>query len=610
MDRSSLRSIDPRSTVVALSFVTAALVTGCGPSETLDPNDPARGPGQLVGNGDPVSDGQFEGGNDPDPEARDVEFVEDVCDLECRSYCDGLSLENPVNRGVCSKLWGIGIDNEPVDRKQACRRLFVDMIGRFPTPGEVNDVCNLPTWGETVDNLLARDEFVFVNQRRWADEFLYNNRTVNFERAYDMDDLVGKAYRGLVAWDQFAQVASAHPVFVRRYDNGSDRVSALFKIFMGRPPYENERADLARLYTVWENDYWEHPYAGLMPDAYIAHRCLDEEGNATPESAGPCTSILFGINQVVIKPDGRRNPDGLTWSGYLSADEWELLQAPGRVITTDPALSQRFWEWTADQVAEQYLGYDLGTVAPEARRELVQYAIDHGGDIRALHYAVATSLPYLQSSRDGGWDEDDALPAFAYGPLKQIEVEPWLDSIKRFTGYQMAACDHRLPFPEDYLDEDLANGWTRAFVRMSKWTINQQNDGIVTDYRTLAQTLGGCPTNEVNSRFTTVSILNTAVQENFIARVCNAGNQPDVNGVPATMLLPEGMSSSAALTEDAALEIATRQSRLFLSRDLTSEERDLVLEAYGQCEPKPCDAEAFARPLCFALLSSAEMLFY
>jgi len=35
-----------------------------------------------------------------------------------------------------------------------------------------------------------------------------------------------------------------------------------------------------------------------------------------------------------------------------------------------------------------------------------------------------------------------------------------------------------------------------------------------------------------------------------------------------------------------------------------------VATAAGECAQSSCNAEAFARPLCFALLSSAEMVFY
>ena len=119
----------------------------------LDPANPARGPGQLVGNGEPITDGVFRGGEDLVPAPAPVTPPTGgaiICDADCRSYCASLDLQNPVNQGACSSMWGVGIASQPIDRTEACRRLYVDMVGRYPTPGELNSTCDLPTWGETV----------------------------------------------------------------------------------------------------------------------------------------------------------------------------------------------------------------------------------------------------------------------------------------------------------------------------------------------------------------------------------------------------------------------------------------------------------------------------
>jgi hypothetical protein len=239
------------------------------------------------------------------------------------------------------------------------------------------------------------------------------------------------------------------------------------------------------------------------------------------------------------------------------------------------------------------------------RHELVQYLLENEADIRSVHYAVATSIPYLQSSQG----IENSEYRWSYGPLKQISPEGWLDTIKRTTGAQLGACDHRIPHPEDYLDEEsgVANGWTFALVNNSRWVIDEDRE-LVTDYRGLAQTLGGCPTNEVSGRFTTVSILNTAVQESYVAEVCDPALMG--GGAPISVLLPEDMDPATALTTNTAKDVVTRQTRLFYGREPTIYELDAVEGYADQCTPKPCTAESFARPACFALLSSAEMLFY
>ena len=581
----------------------------------MDPRDPARGPGQLVGNGDPVSDGNFRGGADQMPVARDVRAPEEDaavdCPGACRAYCDGLALENPVNVGVCPVMWGVGLNSQPIERLEACRRLYADMLGRYPSGGEIDSVCTLPTWGDTVHALLASDEFALVNQRLWADKLLYNNRAVNFERAYDMDDLVGKTYKGLVAWDEFAAVTSAHPILVRRLDTPDDRAELMFKLFLGRPPYQEERADLARLYTLWSNGYWEHPHIGVVPDAYIDFRCVDDFGNPDPGSVGECTSVLWGQHELTLAPDKDRlekdkesEQFGQLWAGYLLPDEWKKLQLPGRLIASEPA----FWEQAVTDVLVQYLGYDLSIDAPQVRHELVKYLLEYNGDIRALHFAVVTSFPYLQTSRG----DTSSSFKWTYGPLKQIQVEGWIDSIKSTTGAQLSRCDHRLPNPEDILnpefdeeeeDEPPLSGWAVALVKHSRWELETKRE-IETNYRNLAQTLGGCPSNEIGGRFTTVSVLNTAVQEAFVAEVCGIAE----GGAAIERLLPADMATNQVLDANSAQALLAHQQAIFLGRGPTQEEVDELAAVASECGG--CDVASVARPVCFALLSSSEMLFY
>lgn len=599
--------------VAMLGCITALGLGGCNTVEGMDPGDPARGPGQLVGNGAPITDGLFAGGNDSMPAPRDVEIPADLstldCDADCRAHCEGLDLENPINAGLCGSAWGVGLALRPVDRAESCRRIYADFIGRFPTPTEISDVCNQDRpWGDVVRDVIDSDEFVLVNQRRWADKLLYNNRAVNFERAFDMDELVGKTYRGRVSWDQFAAVTSAHPVIMRRLDTPGDRAEFMFELFLGRPPYEHERGDLARLYRLWTNGYFDHPHVGRLPDAFINFACVDGEGNRDPDSIGECTSTQWGYHELTLKPEAKRlerddeEQEGTMWSGFLTPDEWEKLQLPGRIIAREPA----FWERTVDDALDQYFGYDLSAAVPEVRHELVRYLLDNEGDIRALHFAIGTSFAYLQSTE--GASATDLR--WTYGPLKQIQVEGWIDTIKMTTGFDLARCDHRLPHPEDYVGQDAveeATGWAFALINHTNWHINEERE-VAGNYRNLARTLGGCPSNEVGGRFTTVSVLNTAVQEAFVADVCGIGEGSD--GIDLGRLLPEGITSRQALDADTARAILAHQQRLFLGRSLNAEEVALADAAATTCTPAPCDAETFARPACFALLSSSEMLFY
>ncbi|HZH03466.1 MAG TPA: hypothetical protein VEY30_06755, partial [Myxococcaceae bacterium] len=433
----------------------AALLSACGGSVNYDPAQAAKGPGAYVGNGDPVTDGVFAGGDDLLPQARVVAPPADDtrppdCDGECRTFCAGAALENPVNVGLCRSLWGVGLASKPVVSEEACRRLYVDMHGRYLSAEEAATAC-AGGWGATVKRLLDDDAFIFVNQRRMADRFLYANEVVNVEGIYDMDRLVEKLHRGLVPYDLFAAVASAHPVLVRRHADARDKVEALFTRFLGRPPFENERADMARLYTLWQSGYYDHPALNMrLPDGFIRYSCVDDKGEVDENRRGECASTLWGYEELIFKPDVRasvdreRRENRLTmWSGHLTPEEWGQLQVPGRILARNIA----FWERAVEDVLEQYLGYNLATQVPEVREELVRWVLRYNGDIRSVHYAVATSAAYLQSSAG----ETPKRYRWTYGPLKQLDAEVWLDSLARLGGRELTSCDHRIAQPEDLL---------------------------------------------------------------------------------------------------------------------------------------------------------------
>lgn len=598
----SLRS----SGVMLAGLVLLASGAGCS-EEEFTPANPARGPGEFVGESRPLNS-TFAGGASPDIQPRSVEGEPNwrSCGQDCQDYCDAQPFDNPVDDAMCPYLWGTGLDTLPVDDERACRRLFLDLRGTFPSYDEIAGNCLGRPISGVAEKLIESDEFVFLNQRRWADILRYNNVALNLERIYDADVLVGKLYSGRLRYDKFLEVVSAHPVLVRRFDDASDRVEALFNTFVGRPPYDNERADMAKLYALWQNDYFDHPQLGLrLPDAFIEHRCIGESGQVDETTSGACTSIEWGFHRVVLKPD-HRAVDNRTWSENLTKEEWQLLQTPGRIMATWPVV----WEHAVEQVLAHYLGYDLVKDLPPVTQKLVEYVLAHSGDIRAAHYAVVTSQIYLQSTECSGADcgAAEAAPPWTYGPLRQADAEAWIDSLTGSVGQELGACDHRLPNPNQLL-RDSPMGY--ELVAASRWPLDLDADRLeVSDrYANLAQTLGGCPDNEVSGRFKAVGILSTATQEAFVTELCNPA-MVEGAGVGVSRLLPEGVSPSKALDESVAEEILGHQVGTFFSRMPLESELAMARTSAQACVPKPCDAESFARASCYALLSSSEMLFY
>lgn len=593
--------------IVTAVIASVATLSACNQEYVFVPQDPARGPGELAGLSE-VLNTTFGGGASPDIQPRLIDGDPDWqnCNADCEAFCASQPFDNPIDEAICPHLWGAGFDTRPVDDEQACRRIFADMRGIFPTYDEIEETCLGRPIANIVEQLIESEEFVFQNQRIWADVLRYNNVAVNLERIYDADLLVGKLYRGMLRYDQFIEVVSAHPVLTRRFDNAGDRAEALFNIFVGRPPFENERSDMAKLYNLWANGYFDHPELGIRaPDSFIEHKCLNDLGELDPDTAGACTSVLWGLNSVILEPDYRA-VDNMTWNENLTPEEWEVVQTPGRIVGTWPLV----WEHAVEEVLIRYLGYDLAQLTPRVVEHLVEYVLQHKGDIRAAHYAVVTSQLYLQSTEcpDPECDGQKDAPRWTYGPFRQAEAELWIDSIGTDLKAPQGACDHRISNPSSLL-EDSPIGY--EVVAASRWTLDESADQLRVDdsYSSFAQTLGGCPDNEVAGRFKAISILSTATQEAFVSNLCNPG-MVGGRGVSSSVLLPSGVSSGDALSEETARDIVSHQVGRFFSRLPVEAEMTMAEESAMACVPQPCDAETFARASCYALLSSSEMLFY
>jgi len=146
-------------------------------------------------------------------------------------------------------------------------------------------------------------------------------------------------------------------------------------------------------------------------------------------------------------------------------------------------------------------------------------------------------------------------------------------------------------------------------VQNSRWSFTPQGE-IDFSYSDLARNLGGCPDNLVGGRFNVLSILTTTTQLNFVNHICNVTGEAAVQSAPIELLLPAGIAGSSAVNGDLAAQISAHQYQLFYGRPPTAAEVSEAIQAGTECAQAVCTAEEFARPSCFALLSSAELLFY
>ncbi len=579
----------------------------CRPEAKFDAENPARGPGQFVGNGEPVSDGNFLGVDQslpaPNGQTPPSGINEPDCNQSCQNYCDSLQLQNPLNRGMCSKLWGVGLQTQPINEREACRRMFVDMVDRNPSAAEIESDCVGKDLATLVKDLMATDDFVLNLQKRYADFFLYDTLSSNVEAIWDLDELVGKLHKGLISYDHFAAVASTHPALTRKYSTREDIAEAVFTRFLGRPPFEFEKADFGKLFTLWKSSYIDHkPLSMRIPDAFVGYDCVDPNGNVDPALEGQCTSSIFGLHKVILTPDYRvagSYGGREMWHGILRQDEWEILQTPGRLLSQNPI----FWEKVVQDVIEQYFGYRLGTYSPAARQELVDYLLQYNGDVRALHFAIVTSFVYRQSS--AGTTPTEHI--WTSGPRKQLDAESWFKTVTAKSEASKALCDHRISRPEEFVFS--GSDAAKSLIRNSRWELND-DDQLLSENSNLVRTLGGCPTNGADKRFNIVSILTTSTQLNLVNQLCDPKSEGGDKQIPASSLLPSGIDAQMAGNATRAQTIGESLTRDYLGRNLTAAESTKLQDVGTQCAAANCTSEELARVICFSTLSSAELLFY
>jgi hypothetical protein len=213
----------------------------------------------------------------------------------------------------------------------------------------------------------------------------------------------------------------------------------------------------------------------------------------------------------------------------------------------------------------QLPGYEIPAV-----RQALAAELQRAGDVRAVERLILTSVLYTMP---GAEPAGDAIH-WHYGPLKQMLAESWLDSVAKVTGVELGACDWRYP---------------QASPRyVPKAKLPPQGTLAKFPYQTAARTLGGCPDQKTQLRYTDVGVLSAMEQRSLLAAACTDAT--------ATRLLPAPGESASALT--------VRLYRDLFTRDPTP------AEAQAAAAMLPTVDASTAQQLCQALLRSGRFLFY
>jgi len=498
----------------------------------------------------------------------------------------GMDCANTINAIVLPMLAHDGVHPQIAPDSELCRRYSIDLTGVAPTWEEYQQNCAGRTPAQMVDYFMGQPGYVQINQRLWADALQYDNRIVWYPYIQDLDAQVGKLHRGELAYPDFAAIAVTHPGFIGKFV-GENVVAYAFLAFLGRDALPEERQDLLGLYRMWK----ARPNYDPMLTRFRYNACTTDADCATGRTCitmvcqsttnyrelyidpRPCAGNLGEVfcsspmHNVHVQLAGTQ-PMSLD---QLAPSDWQVLQTPGRVLTTLPY----FWEAAVDNVLHKYLGWWHGGVElpgyeiPEVRQALALFFQQKSGDMRALEREVLLSALYLMAAQEPQGD----TKWWHYGPTKQMIAEVWLDSVAKFAGVGLGTCDWRFP--------NLTPRWLPPALVPPRGPIA----GF--DYQHESRVMGGCPDQEAGFRYTDVGVLAEMEQRTILGTVCGFAG--------ATAFLPAAGADKTKLIAD------------LFRRAFTAAPGD---EAASLASGLPAADAPTARNLCQAMLRSGRFLFY
>jgi len=124
-------------------------------------------------------------------------------------YYASLPRYNFIDEHVWTKLERLGITpSEPADESTLLRRLYLDIIGRLPTPDEVRSYLadtSSDKRAKLIDALLERPEYADHWANKWADLLRPNPYRVGIKAVLNYDAWIRNAFRKNIPYDQFVR---------------------------------------------------------------------------------------------------------------------------------------------------------------------------------------------------------------------------------------------------------------------------------------------------------------------------------------------------------------------------------------------------------------------
>jgi hypothetical protein len=120
-----------------------------------------------------------------------------------------LPRQNFIDELIWSKLKSLGITpSPPASDATWLRRVFIDIIGRLPTPAEIREFLadgSTERRAQVIDRLLSRPEYADYWANKWADLLRPNPYRVGVKAVFNYDAWIRDSFRKNKPYDQFVR---------------------------------------------------------------------------------------------------------------------------------------------------------------------------------------------------------------------------------------------------------------------------------------------------------------------------------------------------------------------------------------------------------------------
>ncbi len=348
---------------------------------------------------------------------------------------------NFIDHFVNRKLRKLNIvPAETTDDAEFLRRVFVDVIGTFPTAREVRDFLadtNPAKRRVVVEQLLNRPEYVDYWSQKWADLLRVDRRALGHKAAYEYFRWIRDSFAENKPIDRFAyelitaqgRLDQTPPArFYQVSGNPGDTASTLSQVFLG------VRIACAQCH--------HHPFDRWAQDDYYGMAAFFQPLSRKGTTRG---EVMFATGMAKAT-----NPR----SGKEILAHPLTIASPTTVVEGDARESLANWmtgpsnPWFARNVANRIWAHfsgrglvepvdDLRDTNPPSNPELLEALAkslaDQQFDLKKLIVTITMSQTYQRASHPNVTNELDEQN-YSRALLKRIDAEVLLDAVCQVTG--------------------------------------------------------------------------------------------------------------------------------------------------------------------------------